>query len=63
MKQRIHITGLGAVGSFGVGVEIFRQALQQGVNTIRLSQQYPELSFPLLQAELHSFSLAESLQH
>jgi malonyl-ACP decarboxylase len=62
MKQPISITGLGAIGSFGIGVNSLLQALQQGINAISLSQQYPELSFALLQAELKCFTLADALQ-
>lgn len=55
-KFLIGITGAGVFSTFGPGVSVLENALLQGKSNFRHSTRFPEISFPVISAELPFFS-------
>lgn len=55
------ITGMGLVSSLGQGIPILETALRNGLNRFKISSRFPELSFPVIAAELVDFSFEQAI--
>ena len=57
------ITGMGVLSSHGLGLSAFESALSEGRNAFRSSMRFPNLSFPVVAAELNNFNFESALNN
>lgn len=60
--SQIHVTGMGAVTPFGIGIPALTQALQAGDSRFTKSTRFDNLTFPLIMAELSDFSFEYAIE-
>lgn len=61
-NNAVAITGMGIISAVGTGILAFEEALYEGKSCFISSKSYPQLSFPLISAEINHFNFNDEMK-